>query len=217
MLDFLRQLFTSDFMPHGHCFFWLPEILWLHVISDGLISIAYYSIPVTLLLFVRKRKDLQFNWIFVMFALFIFACGTTHIMDIWTMWHPTYRLQGVIKLFTAIASVTTAVATWMLIPKALRVPSPSQLHVEVEERRRVQSLLQETNGALEKKVDERTRELTDSHNSLQEKTEKLERFYNVTVNRELEMVKLKSEVDALLAELSRPPKYHPNGRPAAGS
>ena len=69
----------------------------LHVISDALISLAYFSIPFTLLYFVRKRRDLEFNWMFVCFAVFIVACGTTHLMEIWTVWHPDYWLSGTVK------------------------------------------------------------------------------------------------------------------------
>jgi hypothetical protein len=70
--------------------------------SDALIAIAYYSIPITLVYFVRKRDDLPFNWIFLLFGAFIVACGTTHIMEIWTLWHPTYWLSGFIKAITAL-------------------------------------------------------------------------------------------------------------------
>src|SRR6202023_3115752 len=80
----LEQLFSAEkFMPHGSCYMWDQSLIWLHVISDGFITVAYYSIPITLIYFVRRRKDLQFNWIFVCFALFIVACGTTHLMEIW--------------------------------------------------------------------------------------------------------------------------------------
>jgi hypothetical protein len=34
---------------------------------------------------------------FVCFAVFIIACGTTHIMEIVNIWHPTYWLSGIIK------------------------------------------------------------------------------------------------------------------------
>jgi hypothetical protein len=45
MREFLVKLFTSDLMPHGYCYLWKPEIMWLHAISDGLIGFAYYLIP----------------------------------------------------------------------------------------------------------------------------------------------------------------------------
>ncbi len=79
MLDFLRKLFASDFMAHGYCYLWRPEIVWLDVGSDALITLAYYSIPVTLVCFVWKRRDLPFHWIFVMFGAFILSCGTNSL------------------------------------------------------------------------------------------------------------------------------------------
>ena len=109
MGEFFRRLFASDFMPHGTCYFWNPAVLWLNVVSDGLITAAYYAIPVLLLIFFRKRKDISFRWIFVAFAIFIVACGTTHLMGIWTVWHGTYRARpdGAIKAITAAASILT--------------------------------------------------------------------------------------------------------------
>lgn len=144
--QFLARLFTSDFMPHGHCFFWRPEILWLHVLSDFAIGLAYYLIPFALFQFVRRRKDLVFNWMFILFAVFILACGTTHFMNIWTMWHGTYRLDGIIKLVTALASISTAILLYPLIPKALALKSPAQLEIEVQARTRE---LMEANKELE--------------------------------------------------------------------
>src|SRR5919199_4489719 len=111
MVEVLKNLFTSgSFMPHGYCYLWRPELVWLHVVSDFLIAIAYYSIPITLIYFVRKRQDLPFNRIFILFGAFIIACGTTHLMEIWTLWHPTYWLSGFIKAITAVTSLHTAVA-----------------------------------------------------------------------------------------------------------
>ncbi len=100
-MDFFSRLFRSDFMPHGHCFFWKPEILWPSVGSDLIIALSYYSIPAALVHFVRKRKDLAFNWMFLMFGAFILACGTTHAMGIWTVWNGTYRVDALIKSITA--------------------------------------------------------------------------------------------------------------------
>jgi signal transduction histidine kinase len=140
MTDFFRRLFSDDFMPHGHCYFWKPEIVWLHVVSDTLITLAYYSIPVILLVLVRKRRDLPFHWMFVMFGAFILGCGTTHLMEIWTLWHSTYRLSGLVKLATAILSVGTAVALVPVVPKALAIPTINErLRAEVEERKRAQA------------------------------------------------------------------------------
>jgi signal transduction histidine kinase len=127
-MSFLERLFSTDgFMPHGMCYDWNASLIWLHVISDALIALAYYSIPITLIYFVRKRKDLAFDWIFVCFAVFIVACGTTHLMEILNIWRPTYWLSGIVKAITAFVSVTTAVLLIRLIPQALALPSPEQL------------------------------------------------------------------------------------------
>src|SRR5580698_8766584 len=122
-------------MPHGMCYLWRSDVLTLHIVSDALISLAYFSIPLTLLAFVRARKDMVFNWMFVCFAVFIVACGATHVMDIWVIWHPVYWLSGTIKAITALASVPTAVLLIRLVPTALRLPSPASLrdaNIELE-------------------------------------------------------------------------------------
>ena len=127
MLNFFRSLFATDgFMPHGHCYLWLPELVWLHVISDALIALAYMSIPFTLVYFLRKRRDVPFDWLFGCFAIFIVSCGLTHWLEIWTLWTPSYRLSGVVKAFTAFVSVATAILLVRTIPRALRIPSPEK-------------------------------------------------------------------------------------------
>jgi len=128
MIQAIVNFFNSEnFMPHGHCFLWQPDILWLHVISDVGIAAAYFAIPFALLYFVRKRKDLPFQAVFVLFGAFIFLCGTSHVMDIWVLWHPDYAMQGIILALTAIISIATFFMTVKLIPQALLLPSPSQL------------------------------------------------------------------------------------------
>ncbi|MBD0386910.1 MAG: PAS domain S-box protein [Nostoc sp. C3-bin3] len=151
-MEFLNNFFsTSQFIPHGHCYLWKPELVWLHLVSDVLIGLAYYSIPVMLVYFVRKRRDIPFGWMFLMFGTFIIACGTTHLMDVWTLWYPTYWLSGLIKAITAFVSVLTAIQLVPLIPQALALPSPAQLETansqlakEIAERIRTEEVLRES-------------------------------------------------------------------------
>jgi signal transduction histidine kinase/CheY-like chemotaxis protein len=167
MLGFLADKFNEDgFMPHGHCYLWTPDLLWTYVLSDAMIGLAYYTIPVAMLYFVRKRSDLQFSWIFVCFSIFIFACGTTHFLAIWTIWHPNYWLDALLKAATAAVSVVTAVLLWPLVPKALKIPSMHQLNQalqdrerELAERKRVETALVALNESLELRVAERTAEV----------------------------------------------------------
>jgi len=128
MWQFIQRLFSDgSFIPHGHCYLWQPSLVWLHILSDALTALAYYSIPIALVYFVRKRQDLPFKSILVLFGIFIISCGTTHVLEIWTLWHPTYWLSGSIKAFTAFISVYTAIVLLPIIPQALALPSPAAL------------------------------------------------------------------------------------------
>ncbi|MBD2561264.1 MULTISPECIES: bifunctional diguanylate cyclase/phosphodiesterase [Nostoc] len=148
MLEFGKRLLAyKQFIPHGHCYLWKTELVGLHIVSDSLIALAYYSIPITLLYFVRKRQDLPFNWIFLLFATFIVTCGTTHLMEIWTLWYPTYWLSGCLKAITAVVSLYTACELIPLIPKALALPSHAQLEA--------------ANRELEREISERQAALCD--------------------------------------------------------
>jgi len=147
--EFLRQLFSSgDFMPHGYCYLWNPGLVWLHVISDGLITASYFVIPFALLQFVRKRRDIPFHWMFVCFGVFIVACGTTHAMEIWNLWHANYWLSGVIKAITAAASVPTAILLVRLIPQAVSLPSPENMQHAMEQLRQQAELLDLAHDAI---------------------------------------------------------------------
>ena len=89
---------TSPFMPHGMCYQWQPDILWLNVGADLIIGLSYLGIPAILLYFFRRRSDLPFHSLFGLFAAFILLCGATHFFAIWIVWHPDYQIQGLLKL-----------------------------------------------------------------------------------------------------------------------
>ena len=62
MADILQYLFgAASFMPHGYCLLWRPDLVALHAISDAVIAFAYVAIPVAMLVFLRKRPDIQGN------------------------------------------------------------------------------------------------------------------------------------------------------------
>ncbi|MES2888596.1 MAG: ATP-binding protein [Pseudomonadota bacterium] len=134
------------FMPHGHCYLWLPSLLWLHVVSDLLIGTAYLGISVILYLLVRTIR-LPFSPLFVAFGLFIGLCGLTHFMNIWVVWHPDYVLDGFIKAATATASVATAIGLFYAKPQVVALAHTARL----SEERRV--ALEQTHAALETAYD----------------------------------------------------------------
>ncbi|MCA1990750.1 MAG: PAS domain S-box protein [Coleofasciculus sp. S288] len=123
----LQDFFIGNLMAHGYCFLWKPALVLLHAGSDFLIALAYYSIPLMLLYFVHRRQDVPFQGIFLLFSAFILSCGTGHLLEIWTLWHPDYWLSGSMKAITALVSLYTASEMVSLIPKALELPSPAQL------------------------------------------------------------------------------------------
>lgn len=171
---FFSRLFGTDFVPRGDCVAWRPEIVWLHVASDALIALSYYSIPLALIYFIRKRSDLAYKWMFAMFAAFILACGTTHVISIVAFWHPMYRFDGVTKAVTAIASIITASMLWPLIPRAAALPSPAQLRSanadlerEIVVRREAEEQLRRAHTEMEDRVRERTAELARLNDELQ--------------------------------------------------
>ncbi len=134
-MEFLKHLFSpGDFLPHGTCYLWNSRLIWLHVFSDSLIALAYMSIPITLVHFLRKRKDVPFNWMFLCFGMFIVACGMTHVMEVVTLWRSTYWLSGVVKAVTAAASVPTAILLVRLVPQALALPSPADMQQQFDQR-----------------------------------------------------------------------------------
>ena len=179
IFEFFQHLFKAEFMPHGHCYYWRPEILWVQVISDMTIALAYYSIPLILIFFVIRRKNVPFNFLFFMFGAFIFLCGTTHLISIMMVWNPAYRFDAFVKALTALVSLATAFAMIPIMPKAVNFP-------------RMESLI---------------RQLSDKTQELGEVNAELERFNKLTMGREGRILELKKEVNALCKEMGRSPFY----------
>ena len=115
-------MFGDVGIPHGFCFLWNPGLLWLHVVSDLLIALAYFLIPIALLRILRGRKDIAFNGVFFCFAAFIVACGVTHVMEVVTLWQPIYWVSGILKAITAAVSILTLVVMVRISPGVLAMP-----------------------------------------------------------------------------------------------
>ena len=169
-------VFASDasYMPHGNCYLWQTSLVELHVVSDALIAIAYFSIPVMLVYFAyQRRAQLPFS-LFLMFGAFIVLCGVGHLLDIWTLWHPAYWLTGVEQALTALISCYTAASLFTLLPQFLALKTPEeleavneQLREEVQKRQAIAEQLATLNQSLEGLVTERTQELEERNIALQ--------------------------------------------------
>ena len=141
-------MYHFPYIPYEHCYLWQTNLVGLHVLSDALIAIAYFSIPLMLAYFARQRTDIPFPGVFILFSLFVISCATAYLMAIWTLWHPDYWLSGAIKALTALISVFTAFTLLTTIPKVLALPSAAvlrqinhQLENQIEERKRAETEL----------------------------------------------------------------------------
>ncbi|NDU92680.1 MAG: PAS domain S-box protein [Ferrovum sp.] len=151
-----RFLGTNGYLPHGYCLSWSQPLLLTNVISDVLIFLAYFSMPVTLGYFAWRRQDFPYRSLLWMFSIFIMACGITHLMGAVVLWLPLYRLDAFFKAITALASVATAIMIWPMIPKLLKMSSPEKLKAvnetlqrEIEKRKAVEEDLRLAKEAAE--------------------------------------------------------------------
>lgn len=175
MRELLGALFSStQYMPHGHCYLWQTPLVGLHVVSDLLIAISYYSIPATLAYFIYKRRDVGFSNVFALFGGFILLCGTGHLLDVWTLWHPDYWLSGIEKALTAFVSCYTAVQMVELMPQFLALQTPEQLESinqtleqQIKEREQAETERNLAYEELELRVQERTAELMATNSALE--------------------------------------------------
>lgn len=146
-------LFSTDgFVPRWECGAFSPLHGWTHIVADVLTFGAYVSIPLLLLYFTRKRRDIPFSSVFWLFGLFIFACGAGHLIEATLFAQPWYRLSAAVKLLTALASWATVAALIPILPKALALPGlarvNAQLHEEVARRAEAEREVQTINSQL---------------------------------------------------------------------
>lgn len=200
MFEWLQLLFsTSGFMPHGHCYLWKPELLWMNVISDTVIFLSYSAIPVAIAIFAHKRKDMPFSWVLILFSVFIITCGFTHLIAVVTVWQPAYWIAAIMKVVTAVASILTAIVLFPLLPKALALPSPAMLQtandkltVQISERIKI-----------EKEINYKNSELEAVNHALKDSLQKLKQTQDQLISQE-KMASLGGLVTGIAHEINTP-------------
>jgi PAS domain S-box-containing protein len=150
---FSKLLDTSDFPARWQCGNWSEFLGWLHIISDSATFAAYFAIPVVLIYFARKLNDFPFTKLFWLFAAFILACGTVHLIEAIIFWSPIYRVSGLMKFTTAVVSWATVGALIRIAPKVMQLPSIAEtnerLKAEVAQRKQTERKLRESKERLD--------------------------------------------------------------------
>ena len=183
MLFAIQPLLSNvQYIPHGHCYLWQTPLVGLHVAADALIAIAYYLIPIFIIYFVQEIDELPFKDIFILFGAFILSCGTTHLVEIWTLWHPNYWIYGILKAITALISLYTAFSLFPAIPAIINLPSQNQLE-KLNQQLNEKVIAEETAKLeLEQRVAEKTSALTKINLELQESTRFAKKITNTVPN-----------------------------------
>jgi signal transduction histidine kinase len=171
---FTWLLSTNGFLPHGFCLTGDDRIIALNVLSDLGIALAYFSIPVFLIILVVRRRDLTLPSTFLLFSAFILLCGLSHVVEVVTYWVPIYVLDGLIKAATALVSLATAITLWPMMPRLLTAASPAQLQeanqqlaVQLRTHTEAETELARFNAELETRVAARTADLTRTNAELE--------------------------------------------------
>lgn len=194
----LHILFTPRyFEPHSAHFFQDPGVMWVIVAANIFTFVAYTLIPLALLYFVWKRRDLIFSNIFWLFGAFIVLCGGHHLLHVITFWYPLYYLQAIVDSVMAAVSVATFIAMIPILPIALGLRSPlelerlnRQLELEVVSRKQAEADLRSSHATLE----ENNKTLEDALRKAKENSEQLEKMNKMMVGRELQMAELKKQI-----------------------
>ncbi|MGB3137908.1 MAG: PAS domain-containing protein [Nodosilinea sp.] len=181
MVEYWQSLLTGSYIPHGHCYLWQPGLVWLHLLSDALVTLSYWIIAAALVYFILRRPDVPFKSLFWLFAAFIAACGASHLLAVWTLWFPTYWVSGSVKAVTALISLYTALELVPRLPLALALPNATQLmdmnlalQDEIGDRKRIAARLRtaelevrQLNQTLEDRVERRTAQLEEARQQIE--------------------------------------------------
>jgi signal transduction histidine kinase/CheY-like chemotaxis protein len=118
----------STLIPHGACLLWRPELIWLNVISDAMIAIAFFTTAFVLGFYVwRRRREVMFRSVFWALAIFAAMCGLTRLESILILWVPAYDIEAATKTVLALISAAVTVVMLLARPRLLVLPTRIQL------------------------------------------------------------------------------------------
>ncbi|KAK4282532.1 hypothetical protein QN277_013894 [Acacia crassicarpa] len=105
-------------------------IMKFQYISDILIALAYFSIPLEMIYFVKKCAIFPYRWVIFQSGAFIILCGASHFASLWTFFMNTKQIAMVMliaKALCALISCATALMLFHVIPDLLSVKTRERL------------------------------------------------------------------------------------------
>lgn len=102
----------SPLMPHAVCWRQDQHLIWTMAITNAITFLSYFSICTTLFYLARRTsRAIVREWVFFLigFALFIVACGSTHLLEVVTTWIPVFWVDASTNIITAALSGYVAV------------------------------------------------------------------------------------------------------------
>jgi chemotaxis family two-component system sensor kinase Cph1 len=150
--EFFSRLFEAEaWPPRWVCGKWTEFHGWLYICSDLAIWLAYFAIPFFLIKFVTQKRNVPLPSVFWLFGAFILLCGLTHLIDALMFWWPAYRLNGLVRFFTACVSWLTLFSLFKILPEAFAMRTSAEFQAELSERKKIEKKLSEYALELEQK------------------------------------------------------------------
>lgn len=155
-VEFFEKLFSPEGFPaRWHCGLWTDFHGWFYIFSDLAIWCSYMVIPYFVLRLLWQKRGIPVPGILWFFSAFIMLCGLTHMMDVIMFWYPVYRLNALVRFLTAVFSWATVIALFNFFPFIMSLKTGKEYNKELDERKKAQEALQQSNAKLEHEIEER--------------------------------------------------------------
>ena len=103
---------SNSLMPHAVCWASDPRLIWTMAVTNFVTFLSYLTLAMTLLYLVRRTGHTlvrDWGYFVVGFALFILACGSSHLLEVITTWSPLFWIDAWTNILTSILSAYVAI------------------------------------------------------------------------------------------------------------
>jgi chemotaxis family two-component system sensor kinase Cph1 len=133
MTEFIKSLFdSSGFLTRNRCGAWTPALQNIYIFSNLMIVASYFIIATVLFVVWYTRKDIMYSWMLLLFIIFLYMCGISHLSDVTAFWWAGYRFYTLNFFITGVVSIITAILLPNVLRKKLRLLSREEYHTMVD-------------------------------------------------------------------------------------